>query len=66
MDAIQRAGETKMYNVMLVKKVDGKVFGEWITDAEGFAVEFRSLSQIDKQVAMMQRNDPSIISHTVE
>lgn len=55
-----------MYNVMLVKKVDGKVFGEWITDAEGFAVEFRSLSQIDKQVAMMQRNDPSIISHTVE
>jgi ADP-ribosylglycohydrolase len=56
----------KMFNVMLIKKINGQMASEWIIDAEGFAVEFKSLKQIEKQVGIMKKTDPSIIDCVIE
>jgi ADP-ribosylglycohydrolase len=56
----------KMFNVMLIKKINGQMASEWIIDAEGFAVEFKSLNQIEKQVGIMKKTDPSIIDCVIE
>jgi hypothetical protein len=39
---------------------------EWIVDADGYAVEFTSESQIQKQIKMLKASDPSIIDFVIE
>ena len=62
---VVRPEEMKMI-VMLIKRVNGQVGSEWIVDADGFAVEFNSESQIQKQIKMLKSGDPSIIDFVIE
>lgn len=55
-----------MYNVMIIRKQNGKMSSEWLTDAEGFAVEFRGLAHAQMQVDLMRKSDPSIMDFIIE
>lgn len=55
-----------MFNVMIVRKDNGVVFSEWLTDADGYAVEFKSNNQASKQIALMKQSDATIIDFVIE
>jgi hypothetical protein len=58
--------EQKKMIVMLIKKINGAMSSEWVTDARGFAVEFSSVGQIEAQIKMMRQSDPSIVDFVIE
>jgi hypothetical protein len=58
--------EDKKMIVMLIKRVNGQIGSEFIVDADGFAVEFKSESQIQNQIKMLKASDPTIIDFVIE
>jgi hypothetical protein len=58
--------EDKKMIVMLIKRVSGQIGSEFIVDADGFAVEFKSESQIQNQIKMLKASDPTIIDFVIE
>ena len=58
--------DNKMFNVMIVRKDNGVVSSEWLTDADGYAVEFKSNNQASKQIALMKQSDATIIDFVIE
>lgn len=55
-----------MFNVMIVRKTAGAVSSEWLTDTDGYAIEFKGQSQAEKQVALMKQSDANIIDFIIE
>jgi len=66
MPAIKRAKGDKKMAMMIIRKSNGAMSSEWLTDCEGFAVEFKSLSHAEAQFSLMQKTDESIVSFIVE
>jgi hypothetical protein len=58
--------EDKKMIVMLIKRVNGQIGSEFIVDVDGFAVEFKSESQIQNQIKMLKASDPTIIDFVIE
>lgn len=55
-----------MFNVMIIRKIDGKTVPEWLADAEGFAVEFQSEEHARAQFELMKKSDSTIIDFVIE
>lgn len=51
--------------VMIIRKSD-TTLGEWLLDTEGYAVEFKTESQINAQINLMKQSDPTIISYIID
>jgi len=52
--------------MLIIRKSNGAMSSEWLTDCEGFAIEFNSLSHAEAQFSLMQKTDKSIVSFIVE
>ena len=52
--------------VMIISKSGGHMNSFWLTDTDGYAVEFKSFNHVEEHVNRMKKEDPTIIDFIVE
>jgi hypothetical protein len=55
-----------MFNVLLVKVIKGTLTSEWITDADGDCVEFKSEAHAETQFQLLKKSDSTILDYIIE
>ncbi len=51
---------------MIISKSGGHMNSFWLTDTDGYAVEFKGLEQIEAHVDIMKKEDPTITGFVAE